>query len=312
MADNTTLPGTGDIIAADDVGGAKHQQVKIEFGANGTATPVDASNPLPVTAELTGTQNNYFLEALRGNVSGASAIAGFGSSSAIGTSLTVIASAQTYQTPVANTALEMVSSDNTNDIPAGSGARKVTVYGIVDTAGVWAEASEEVTLNGTTAVALATSFIRVHNMEVTEAGGYATVAVASHSSTITLRVAGAGATWATIIPDGTFGLGQSATGAYSIPSSKVGYVLVTSIAVEATKPATVVMFSRENANDYATPYSGVMRLHPIGYGIADVIQRAAEIPRGPFTGPCDIGFLGKLATGTGGVAVSFEIILFDV
>lgn len=50
MADNTTLPGTGDVIAADDILGVKHQQVKIEFGADGTATPVSAANPLPVTA----------------------------------------------------------------------------------------------------------------------------------------------------------------------------------------------------------------------------------------------------------------------
>lgn len=51
MADNTRLDANttvGDLIATDDVGGAKHQQVKVEFGADGTATPVSAANPLPV------------------------------------------------------------------------------------------------------------------------------------------------------------------------------------------------------------------------------------------------------------------------
>lgn len=50
MADNTTLnPGTGgDVIATDDIGGVKHQLVKIEFGADNVATPVDATNRLPV------------------------------------------------------------------------------------------------------------------------------------------------------------------------------------------------------------------------------------------------------------------------
>lgn len=51
MADNVTLnqnTTSGAIIATDDVGGAQHQYVKVEFGADGVATPVDASNPLPV------------------------------------------------------------------------------------------------------------------------------------------------------------------------------------------------------------------------------------------------------------------------
>lgn len=40
MADNTTLNAGsgGDVIATDDIGGVKHQQVKIEWGADGTAT----------------------------------------------------------------------------------------------------------------------------------------------------------------------------------------------------------------------------------------------------------------------------------
>ena len=51
MADNTTLnPGTGgDVIATDEVAGVKHQQVKIEFGTDGVATPVSNSNPLPTS-----------------------------------------------------------------------------------------------------------------------------------------------------------------------------------------------------------------------------------------------------------------------
>ena len=62
MADNTTLNTMtgGDTIAADDIAGVKHQQVKVEFGADGTATPVSAANPLPTvqTTELpAGTQN---------------------------------------------------------------------------------------------------------------------------------------------------------------------------------------------------------------------------------------------------------------
>lgn len=51
MADNTQLNvGTdGDIIASDDIGGVKHQLVKLEFGNADSATMVSSENPLPVT-----------------------------------------------------------------------------------------------------------------------------------------------------------------------------------------------------------------------------------------------------------------------
>jgi hypothetical protein len=50
MADNTTLnTGTGgDVIASDDIGGVKHQRVKVEYGADGSATDVSTATPLPV------------------------------------------------------------------------------------------------------------------------------------------------------------------------------------------------------------------------------------------------------------------------
>lgn len=49
MADNTTLPGTGDVIASDDIGGVKYQRTKVVWGADGTASDVSASAPLPVS-----------------------------------------------------------------------------------------------------------------------------------------------------------------------------------------------------------------------------------------------------------------------
>jgi hypothetical protein len=52
MADNTQLPipsTLGDIIAADDIGGAKYQRVKLIHGADGVnAGDVATTNPFPV------------------------------------------------------------------------------------------------------------------------------------------------------------------------------------------------------------------------------------------------------------------------
>lgn len=48
MADDVTLPGTGDVVAADEISGKKHQRVKVQFGVDGSATDVSSSAPLPV------------------------------------------------------------------------------------------------------------------------------------------------------------------------------------------------------------------------------------------------------------------------
>lgn len=59
MADNTTLQSTtlatppeGLIVAGDDIGGALYQRVKPAWGADGVATDVSTSAPLPVTGYL--------------------------------------------------------------------------------------------------------------------------------------------------------------------------------------------------------------------------------------------------------------------
>lgn len=50
MADNTTLNSMtgGDVIATDEIAGVKHQRIKVEYGADGSATDVSIVSPLPV------------------------------------------------------------------------------------------------------------------------------------------------------------------------------------------------------------------------------------------------------------------------
>lgn len=49
MADNSTLPATGDVIASDDVGGVKYQRIKLTLGADGVNDgDLSSANPLPV------------------------------------------------------------------------------------------------------------------------------------------------------------------------------------------------------------------------------------------------------------------------
>lgn len=51
MADNVGYtPGSGALVAADDIAGVLHQRVKIGVGADGTAVDVSSVNPMPITA----------------------------------------------------------------------------------------------------------------------------------------------------------------------------------------------------------------------------------------------------------------------
>jgi hypothetical protein len=50
MSDNIGYtPGTGATVAADNIGGALHQRVKISVGADGVAADASAENPVPVS-----------------------------------------------------------------------------------------------------------------------------------------------------------------------------------------------------------------------------------------------------------------------
>lgn len=51
MADNVGYtPGSGEIIATDDIGGVQYQRVKPVWGTDGVANDVNANTPLPIQA----------------------------------------------------------------------------------------------------------------------------------------------------------------------------------------------------------------------------------------------------------------------
>lgn len=55
MADNVILPGTGELIATDDVGGVQYQQIKLVDATPNSTTPIGTEvNPLPVADNTSG------------------------------------------------------------------------------------------------------------------------------------------------------------------------------------------------------------------------------------------------------------------
>lgn len=55
MADNVNVPGgSAGPVATDEISGVHHQRVKVQHGADGSATDVSAASPLPVSEIAAG------------------------------------------------------------------------------------------------------------------------------------------------------------------------------------------------------------------------------------------------------------------
>ena len=259
---------------------------------------------IPSVGDIRNT--SYFLvEVAKGNVTGHSLVHKFGEA-AVGSTLQPVCESGFYRTPTSATALEFVSSNNA-DRAAGVGAREVTVVGLNSS---WAEVSQTVTTNGTTAVALGTDLVRLYRWYVSSTGNYADQSNGSHVGTLTIRESGGGNTWSTI---GTspFQEGQSQIGAYTIPTGKTGYVLSQHIVVDSSKTVDAVFFQRPNADDTSSPYSGAMRVVNKFIGLDGPVELVPRTPIGPFVGPCDMGFMAEVSSSTGDISVDFEILLVD-
>jgi len=157
MPDNTQLnknSSGGDIIATDDIGGVKHQRVKIQHGVDGSATDVSVASPLPV--------NDYWMQHAINNIladygdtvsvySKNKDLLKFGRNSLVGTSQATIMTLPAgvlNETYVASNLINTVSSSSASDTYV------LTVEGHTVSGGVFTFVTQDVTLKGQTQVAL--------------------------------------------------------------------------------------------------------------------------------------------------------------
>lgn len=152
QSDQPATPPRETQVATDQVAGAEYQRVKLDFGAEGASTPVTASAPLPVAPLDFGARVALGLQ------TGYALFSKFGRDIAVGASLGPVTGSGSYPTPTALTSIEFVSS-SANDTAAGSGARAITIVGIGTN---WAEVTETIATNGTTAVPLANQYYRIY------------------------------------------------------------------------------------------------------------------------------------------------------
>lgn len=225
-----------------------------------------------------------------------------GYADAVGATLVPVAGSKTWPTPAAAVSLEVVSDDNVNDKAGQAGALTVRVTGLDAN---FAEQTADVTLNGTTAVAVSGTWLRVNDFEVLTSGTYGQIGSPSHNSTIDVQVASGGAVWASILPTASHGEAKAEIAAYAVPTGKTAYIRDMHLEVEGggTKTADLILFVRESADDTTTPYAPLK---------AEITIKALEGDEsrpeilGPFTGPCDIVWTASAASGTD-VGARFEV-----
>lgn len=253
---------------------------------------------------------DFYTEVAKGNVAGHSIIHKFGRNNNVNGTLTPVTSSGVYQTPTSAVSLEFVSS-SANDSKSSTGMHELTVVGLDDN---WDEQTVVTTAHetdGTIAVNITGTWLRVYRAYISKSGSYATASTSSHIGTITIRVQGGGATYAEVPLDGSFGLGQSLIGAYTVPNGFSAYILSSHVGsdVSGTKTTDYFFFKRDQADDTTSPYSGTLRVQQTYIG-TESIHYYTHVTPDCFPEKTDIGFLAK-ADATSDVFVEFELILIQ-
>ena len=163
------------------------------------------------------TSTPYELLVAQGAVPGAKTVTVFGLNSDVDTTeVSVWPLPSIIAVPAA--ALQMkVSSTSANDTAAGTGARTVILNGLDSS---YAEITETVTLNGTTAVTTTNSFLRINSAYVATAGSTASAAGDIYIGTGVVT-AGVPATVYNIIK---YNYNTTITGKYTVPAGYTAYM----------------------------------------------------------------------------------------
>lgn len=274
-----------------------------------TIAPLNQPYSLDSDAILTRPSWTW-LDVSRGLATGIQEVDKFGRNAAVGTSFVPVCMSGHYRTPQSSaaTTLRIKAGGNANDTAAGTGARQITLIGLDEN---FAEATETLATNGALASSsTTTTFTRIYRAYVSQSGTYATESAGSHAGTITIENTAGTEDWAVIDATG-FPKSQTEIGAFSVPVGKTAHVKLRHVTVDTGKTIDVVFFQRLNIDETAAPYTA-MRAQSVLAGVTGGEIQAfgeAEVPLGPYPGPCDIGFMAKTSAGTASVAVEFEIFL---
>ena len=254
---------------------------------------------------------DFLLEVAKGKVQGHSLVHKFGRNNSIGASLTPVCGGGNYRTYTSAVSIDFISSD-TQDALDDIGAHEITIIGLDANWDEQTVTTSAHATDGLTAVNVSGTWLRIYRAYVSKSGSYASQTTASHQGTITIRNQADASTIAVIALEGTFGLGQSQIGAYTVPAGYTAFILSTEFSsdVSGTKTTDFFFFQRDNANDVTgATYDGALRVQEIFIGTQNSFQEEHFSSEG-YSEYTDIGFLAK-ATTTSDVSVAFELLLVD-
>jgi hypothetical protein len=170
-----------------------------------------------------GSSEPFELQVAQGQIAYHEHIYKFGQNSVVGNSVeTIWQQGGLYSYPPSATTMT-VSSSNTNDTSAGTGARTVLISGLD---GDYNEISETITLNGQTAVTTTNSFLRVNRAIVLTAGSGEANAGIIYVGTGTVTTGVPANVYTTINGDGT---NQSLQAFWTVPANYNAYIYQTNI-----------------------------------------------------------------------------------
>jgi hypothetical protein len=249
--------------------------------------------------------SDYGMEVSRGNLGDRSAVRIAARNPSVSTTEQVIWNGgAAYNFLTSASTVRIRSGGNANDTSAGSGAREVTVTGLDSSGDV---VSEAIATNGASASSSTTAtFQRVNSVEVTQAGTYATGAIATGSNVGTITLETTGGTLLAAIPANT---GQDAIAVYTVPNSKKGYFRRIRVTPEGNKNVTFRLWTRENFDDTSAPLAPKLlraEWNLIGQESMFNLDHPFEL-----AGKTDVWVSANTSSGTSAASTAFEIEVVD-
>ena len=200
-----------------------------------------------------GTHEPFELQVAQGQIAYHEHVYKFGQNAVVGNSVeTIWQQGGLYSYPPSATTMTVSSSD-TNDTSAGTGARTVQIVGLD---GDYNEISENIILNGQTAVTTTNSFLRVNRGIVLTAGSGGVNAGIIYVGTGTVTSGVPANIYTTINGDGT---NQSLQSFWTVPANYNAYIYQTNISTGNTSNTPAVLKTLL----VARPYGGVFNTKEI-------------------------------------------------
>jgi len=209
-----------------------------------------------VDATPTRLTTDIDLDFARKHIPGGRAFFFFGHNDAVGTSFEDIhPSGGDINWLTTATKVEVVST-NAADTSAGLGTRQVEIHGLSTTG---EDQDEVITMNGTTPVESALTYIRINKMHNENVGTYG----GSHQGDVTCQVTGAGAVLTVMTGEEgaadsgvQYGSGEANNGYWSVPLGKVLYItdLTVNVSISGNKNADVILYEREGILNTSAPF----------------------------------------------------------